>query len=253
MANLPPMDRIHELDYAVVGEEAAVSVIQEALAGRFGNPQGNSKPLVMLLLGPPGHGKTYFSSNAARSLVGEDNFLFVPCQSIRDDADLFGSRLGGARNGEYSSDGQLTGWLRDRQGKKCIVFLDEFEKMSDLTSSLGWGQAKKIYQSFLEPWNDGTLSDQGAMSGSNRGSAVMSTSAGGNKIDCTQCIWVMTSNWGQREIIDFAEKNKHRMQKKLTRRMSHGSTNVLLRKSFVLYASENSDQFTKTSRPCAVG
>eukprot|EP00957_Ditylum_brightwellii_P204294 15338569-Ditylum_brightwellii.AAC.1 len=61
--------------------------------------------------------------------------------------------------------------------------------MSDLTSSLGWGQAKKIYQSFLEPWNDGTLSDQGAMSGSNRGSAVMSTSAGGNKIDCTQCIW----------------------------------------------------------------
>ena len=72
--------------------------------------------------------------------------------------------------------------------------------MSDLTSALGWGQAKKIYQvrtssseatrnssflltdslpsypipstfqSFLEPWNDGTLSDQGALSGSNRGS-----------------------------------------------------------------------------------
>lgn len=54
MGNLPPMDRIHELDYAVVGEEAAVSVIQEALAGRFGNPEGNRKPLVMLLLGPPG-------------------------------------------------------------------------------------------------------------------------------------------------------------------------------------------------------
>ena len=50
----PPMDRLHELDYAVVGEEAAVSVIREALAGRFGNPQGNRKPLVMLLLGPPG-------------------------------------------------------------------------------------------------------------------------------------------------------------------------------------------------------
>jgi len=54
MAQLPPMDRIHELDYAVVGEEAAVSVIQEALAGRFGNPSGNRKPLVMLFLGPPG-------------------------------------------------------------------------------------------------------------------------------------------------------------------------------------------------------
>ena len=54
LKNTPPMDRIHELDYAVVGEEAAVTVIQESLAGRFGNPQGNAKPLVMLLLGPPG-------------------------------------------------------------------------------------------------------------------------------------------------------------------------------------------------------
>ena len=54
LKKVPHMDRIHELDYAVVGEEAAVSVIKEALAGRFGNPQGNTKPLVMLLLGPPG-------------------------------------------------------------------------------------------------------------------------------------------------------------------------------------------------------
>ena len=57
MKKTPPMDRLHELDYAVVGEEAAVSVIQEALAGRFGNLQGNRKQLVILLLGPPGKPK----------------------------------------------------------------------------------------------------------------------------------------------------------------------------------------------------
>ena len=39
MKKTPPMHHLHELDYAVVGEEAAVSVIQQALAGRFGNPQ----------------------------------------------------------------------------------------------------------------------------------------------------------------------------------------------------------------------
>ena len=161
-----------------------------------------------------GHGKTYFASNAAQSLVGEDNFLFIPCQSIRDDADLFGSRLGGARNGTYSSDGQLTNWLRHRQGKKCIVFLDEFEKMQELTSALGWGQAKKIFQSFLEPWNDGKLSDQGASSGTVNGRADPG-SAGGDKIDCSQCIWIMTSNWGQSTIIDFCEKNKARISKKV--------------------------------------
>lgn len=87
--------------------------------------------------------------------------------------------------------------------------------MKDLTSALGWGQAKKIYQSFLEPWNDGTLSDQGALSGSNRGGAMASTSAGGDKIDCSQCIWILTSNWGQREIIDFCDKNRGRVQKKI--------------------------------------
>ena len=228
MAHLSPMDRIHELDYAVVGEEPAVAVVQEALAARFGNPQGNrGKPLVMLFLGPPGHGKTYFSSNAVQSLVGEDNFLFVPCQSIRDDADLFGSRLGGARSGEYSSDGQLTGWLRHRQGKKCIVFLDEFEKMKDLTSSLGWGQAKKIYQSFLEPWQDGTLSDQGAIAG---GRHMSQTSTGGQKIDCSQSVWIMTSNWGQREIIDFCDENKDRMQSKIEEKDSSWIQKELVKK-----------------------
>ena len=68
LSKLSPMDRIHELDYAVVGEEAAVSVIQEALAGRFGNPQGNRKPLVMLLLGPPGKA-IVFSSSCGRWIV----------------------------------------------------------------------------------------------------------------------------------------------------------------------------------------
>ena len=200
----PPMDRLHELDFAVVGQEAAISVVKDFFASRFGNRQGNGQlqaPPVMLLLGPPGHGKTYFSSNAARTLVGDDNFLFIPCQSIRDDADLFGSRLGGSRSGDHSSDGQLTQWLRRRQGKKCVVFLDEIEKMKGMTSSLGWKQDKKIFQSFLEPWNDGTLSDPGA--------------SGVGKIDCKQCVWILTSNWGQSEIIDFCEEHKSRMYKKV--------------------------------------
>lgn len=81
------------------------------------------------------------------------------------------------------------------------MFLDEIEKMQGMTSSLGWGQSKKIFQSFLEPWQDGTLTDPGA---SSRG-----------KINCKQCVWIATSNWGQDEIIDFYEDNKTRMQRKV--------------------------------------
>jgi hypothetical protein len=63
----------------------------------------------------------------------------VACGSIRDDADLFGSNLGGGGgNASYSSKGKLIEWLRARQGQDTIVFLDEFEKIKGLTSALGW-------------------------------------------------------------------------------------------------------------------
>ena len=81
----------------------------------------------------------------------------MACGAVRDDADLFGARLGGARCGQYSSDGLISAFLRKRQSKDCIVFLDEFEKIKDLHSALGHAQAKKIYQAFLEPWQEGTL------------------------------------------------------------------------------------------------
>lgn len=55
------------------------------------------------------------------------------------------------------SSGRLTRWLQQRQGKDCIVFLDEFEKVKGLASHLGWDQSKKIYQGFLEPWQEGTV------------------------------------------------------------------------------------------------
>ena len=87
-----------------------------------------------------GHGKTYISRNAAAALVGEDNYYEVACGSIRDDAYLFGSNLGGGKGGTYSSKGQLVEWLRERQGRDVIVFLDEFEKIQGLTSALGWDQ-----------------------------------------------------------------------------------------------------------------
>ena len=88
--------------------------------------------------------------------------------------------------------------------------------MKDLTSSLGWNQGKKIYQSFLETWDDGTLSDQSALSGGhNPFNRVASTSSGGNKIDCSQTIWILTSNWGQNEIIDFGDTHKERVHQRI--------------------------------------
>jgi len=55
----------------------SLSMFKSALSGWFSKPRGfkdgklERDPLVLLLLGCPGHGKTYLSRNAARSLVGE--------------------------------------------------------------------------------------------------------------------------------------------------------------------------------------
>jgi SpoVK/Ycf46/Vps4 family AAA+-type ATPase len=130
-----PMHKKHELAYAIVGERLSLAMFKNALSGYFSKPRGftsgklEREPMVMLLLGCPGHGKTYLSRNAAKALVGEDNYKEVACGAIRDDADLFGSKLGGARSSSHSSKGELIEWLRERQGKDVIVFLDEFEKI----------------------------------------------------------------------------------------------------------------------------
>jgi hypothetical protein len=81
LAKMPPLHRLHEIKYALIGQGAAITTVEEALSSRFGNQQGRKSPLVLLLLGPPGHGKTCISRNIAKSLVGDDNYLEVTCLS----------------------------------------------------------------------------------------------------------------------------------------------------------------------------
>jgi len=207
LKKLHPMDRMHELHYSIVGEEAAVALLKRSLAARFGNPAAQNKPLVVMLSGPPGHGKTYITRNLAASLVGEENVLEVACGALRDDADLFGARLGGSNDGSYSSDGRLTAFLRARQQRNNVVFLDEFEKIKELTSALGWDQSKKMYQAFLEPWQEGFLTDVGSQAG--RGNAPQ-------RIDVHRTVWILTSNWGQEEIVNFARANRQRVYGAIT-------------------------------------
>lgn len=58
LAKTPPMHKMHEIKYSLIGQDIACEMVKRALTARFGNPRGRNSPLVMLLLGPPGHGKT---------------------------------------------------------------------------------------------------------------------------------------------------------------------------------------------------
>ena len=208
LKNTAPMDKMHELKYALVGQQVGLDMFEKAMSGWFANPRGFKgsklleKPLVMLMTGLPGHGKTYLCRNAAASLVGEDNFLYFKCDGVKDKADLWGSRLGGAANGTYSAKGALQEWLRVREGKDCVVFLDEIDKMKQLNSALGWDQSKDIFKSFLSPWESGLLPDNsaGAAAGSND-----------NDIDVSRVVWVMTANWAIPQILAFSELHRDKI------------------------------------------
>lgn len=150
-----------------------------------------------------GHGKTYLSRNAASSLVGQDNFFYYQCDAVKDKADLWGSRLGGFGAGAgLSSTGALTEFLRPRQGKDTVIFLDEVDKMKGLSSSLGWDQAKDIFKTFLTPWESGLLTDN---------SATVRAGASNSTIDCSRVVWVLTANWGKELIKRFADTNHDRI------------------------------------------
>ena len=59
-----------------------------------------------------------------------------------------------------------------------------------------------MYQAFLEPWQEGTLTDVGNQAGRN---------GAPQKINVKNTVWIITSNWGTEEILKFAEQNKARV------------------------------------------
>ena len=133
-----------ELWFMMLGQRLASFVLTQCVNAHFLDPV--KKPYVMMMPGPPGHGKTYSSSRVAATIANEDDILLLQMGEIKDDADLWGSNLGGGLgSGSGASDGQITKFLRDRQlpaGRRKVIILDEFEKIMGLTNALGWGQVR---------------------------------------------------------------------------------------------------------------
>eukprot|EP00961_Rhodomonas_salina_P232913 3146869-Rhodomonas_salina.3 len=192
---------LNEIDFAVVGERVATSMAVQSVLAHCGNRTQKDKPLVLLITGPPGHGKTYFTRNLAASIVGKDNFCEISCSSIRTDRQLFGMSAGTS-----TDDGIVTAFLRERQDVRTVIMLDEIEKIKDAVSELGWEQDKKIYKAFLEPWQEGSILAPGA-------SATCSqySSDSGRRISCANCIFICTTNEGQEHILSFYEEHKARL------------------------------------------
>lgn len=97
------------------------------------------RPLVLLFAGPSGHGKTEVARNLGR-LLGTP-LKTVDCTHLDFETDLFGpwSPYQGWEKGSA-----VNNYLVSNSGKRCVVFMDEFEKTKD-----------KVRQALLLPFESG--------------------------------------------------------------------------------------------------
>jgi hypothetical protein len=228
MARAFQLEGLREVEFAVVGEQAATTAISTAIQYFMGqHDQQEGKPLVIFIPGAPGHGKTYFTKNLAKALVGEKNLLFLPMGSVKSARQLFGYQWGSG-----GDDGKITTFLKERQDIFSIVMLDEFEKPESLVNEGGWDQAKPLYQSFLEPWDQGTMENAGEDRAPGGGGNA-AASAGGRTIHCHKCIFICTTNLCQDEIVAFAKHpdNQHRMSQRMTEADIQWVDRVLVQKT----------------------
>ncbi|MBO7190585.1 MAG: ATP-dependent Clp protease ATP-binding subunit [Elusimicrobiaceae bacterium] len=162
-------EQLHE---RIIGQDDAVRVVSQAIRRNrtgLGNPH---RPIGgFLFLGPTGVGKTELAKSLATFLFGDEEAMIR--LDMSEYMEKFAvSRLIGAPPGYvgYEEGGQLTEAVRRRP--YSVVVLDELEKAHP-----------DIYNILLQVLDEGALSDNL-----------------GHKVSFKNCVVIMTSNVGAREI-----------------------------------------------------
>ena len=160
---------LFETPYHLFGQQLATTQVLQRIISRllFNSP----KPLVLLFTGLSGHGKTELARRMGGLLSVE--MIIIDCTMMRHDTDVFGPwhPYYGSAAGT-----QLNNHLAEWDGKRTVVFLDEFEKTTD-----------DVRQAMLLLFESGSYTDR----------------RNNNKIDCSKVFWILAANLGIEEITKF--------------------------------------------------
>ena len=161
-----------ELHHRVVGQDRAVSAVARAIRrSRAGLKEPNRPVGAFLFLGPTGVGKTELCKALADALFGSEGALIRFDMSEYTEQHTI-SRLLGSPPGYAGHDegGQLTEAVRKKPWS--VILFDEIEKAHD-----------DVWNVLLQAMEDGILTD-----------------AQGRRADLRNCVLILTSNVGARQI-----------------------------------------------------
>lgn len=161
------------IHYFLIGQTHAASALKKKLLAHM--LVGRDRPLVLVFAGPSGHGKTELARSLGRVLSLPMNL--TDCTTHSKETDLFGPRAPYAGSERGSP---LNNFLAEQDGKRSIVFLDEFEKTT-----------RDIWKALLIPFDEGRYQDR----------------RNGKEIDCSKTIWILATNQLDPTIKKFCAEN----------------------------------------------
>ena len=161
---------LFETPYSITGQEQATTKVIEWI--KLHNCSKKDGPLILLFTGPSGHGKTQLAQDMGR-LLSVDIFT-VDCTSKQYETGMFGPR---APYMEYQEGSSLNNHLMRMAGQKTVIFLDEFDKITD-----------EVRKAMLLVFESGQYRDRRE---NNR------------FVDCKHVIWILAANHAVEIINDF--------------------------------------------------
>lgn len=166
-----------DLQRVIIGQDEAIKKVTKAIQRNRIGLKDPKKPIgSFIFLGPTGVGKTELAKALAKYIFdSEDSLIRIDMTEYMEKFSL--SRLIGAPPGYvgYEEGGQLTEKVRRKP--YSVILLDEIEKAHP-----------DIYNILLQVLDDGQLTD-----------------GLGRKVDFKNCMIIMTSNIGVRQLKDFGQ------------------------------------------------
>lgn len=155
----------------IIGQDEAVDSVCKAIKRQRIGISNPNKPVVFLMAGSTGVGKSYLAKIIAKEIFGDEKKLVrLDMAEYADKTSL--TKLVGSGSGYigYDNGGLLTEAIK--KNKHCVLLLDEIEKAND-----------EVHNAFLSMFDEGRMTD-------NKGVTV----------DFRNVIVVMTSNVGAKEV-----------------------------------------------------